>query len=115
MVKSVLGVSHQGLTDWLVQRVSALVMAVYSTSLIIYLLTHPGLEFTDWHTLFSHAWMKIASILFITCLLFHAWVGIWTVFTDYIKNFVLGLILQTLVFLGLVSCFFWALQILWGV
>ena len=29
MVKSVLSVNHQGLRDWIIQRVSAIVMAVY--------------------------------------------------------------------------------------
>ncbi len=115
MVKSVLGVSHQGLRDWLIQRVSAIVMAIYSTGLIAYFLAHPNLDYVDWHMLFSHPLMKVASILFITCLLFHAWVGMWTIFTDYITIFILRLILQILVFLSLVASFFWALQILWGV
>ncbi len=115
MVKSVLGVNHQGLTDWLVQRVSAIVMTVYSLGLISYLVMTQDIDYTRWHALFSHGWMKLATILFIVSLLFHAWVGMWTVFTDYIKPFVLRFILQVLLFLSLVSFFFASLMILWGV
>jgi len=115
MVKSVLGVNHQGLSDWLIQRVSAVIMAVYSVGMIAFFLMNSQLDFVSWHLLFTHAWMKVATILFVMSLLFHAWIGMWTIFTDYIKIFVLRLIAHLLVFLILVACFFWALQIVWGV
>jgi succinate dehydrogenase / fumarate reductase membrane anchor subunit len=115
MVKSVLGVSHQGLRDWVLQRATAILMAVYSIAFIAYFVFHPDLSYLDWQLLFSHAWMKVASILFIACLLFHAWIGLWTIFTDYIKYYVIRVILSFLVQLMLVACFFWGLVILWSV
>jgi succinate dehydrogenase / fumarate reductase membrane anchor subunit len=115
MVKSVLGVNHQGLRDWLVQRVSAVVMAIYFTALVIYFLSHPHIDFVSWHALFAHSWMKVATILCVTALLFHAWVGMWTIFTDYVKIYGLAILLNVLVFLALAACFFWTLLILWGV
>ena len=114
MVKSVLGVSHQGLRDFIIQRISAVLMAIYSIGLIIYLVIHPGLSYAEWHHLFSKDWVKIVSILFILSLLFHAWIGMWTIFTDYIKPYVIRCILHSLVFLMLVSCFIWGLLILWS-
>lgn len=115
MVKSVLGVNHQGLRDWIIQRVSAIFMALYSISLIVYILCHPGLSFAEWHYLFSTSWMKIATILFLLCLMGHAWIGIWTIFTDYVKPFVLRSILNLLVLLMLAACFIWGILILWSV
>lgn len=115
MVKSVLGVNHQGLTDWLIQRVSAVIMTVYTIGLVLYLIVSSGIEFSDWHALFAHGWMKLATILFILSLLFHAWVGIWTIFTDYVKPFWLRFILEVAVYLALIIFFFAALLILWGV
>ena len=115
MVKSVLGVNHQGLRDWVIQRVSAIFMAIYSIALIIYLLSHPGLTFTEWHHLFSYQWMKITTVLFLFCLMEHAWVGIWTIFTDYVKPFVLCSILNVVVLLMLAACFIWGIMILWSV
>lgn len=115
MVKSVLGVNHQGLRDWFIQRVSAIVMAIYSIGLIVYLLSHPGIQYSEWHSFFAQTWVKIATLLFVASLLFHAWVGMWTVFTDYIKAAWLSLTLNVLVFFALAAAFLWALQILWGI
>jgi len=115
MVKSVLSVSRQGLRDWLIQRVSAIVMAIYSVCLIGFFLMHPGFDFLDWHALFGQTWVKIGTLLFVLSLLFHAWVGMWTIFTDYVKPFVLRLICHVVVFFALVASFLWTLEILWGV
>jgi succinate dehydrogenase / fumarate reductase membrane anchor subunit len=115
MVKSVLGVNHQGLQDWLIQRVSAVIMAIYSIGMISYFLIGGPIEFVNWHALFAHVWMKIATILCVASLLFHAWVGMWTIFTDYVKPYGLTIVLNVLVFFSLVASFFWALLILWGV
>lgn len=115
MVKSVLSVSHAGVRDWMIQRLSAVVMAVYSLFLIGYLLFHPDLSFADWHTLFSGLFMKVATLVFLLSLLFHAWIGMWTILTDYVKPAVLRFCLEAVIFLSLVACFFWGLLILWSV
>lgn len=115
MVKSVLGVNHQGLRDWVIQRISAILMAVYSIWLIAYLVFHPEMSFAEWHSLFSHLWMKVATILFLLALLSHAWIGMWTIFTDYVKCFVVRSVLHTLVLLMLAACFIWGVLILWSV
>lgn len=115
MVKSVLGVNHQGLRDWVIQRVSAIFMAVYTIWLVAYLVCHSDLSYAEWHNLFSNMAVKVATLIFIVCMLAHAWVGMWTIFTDYVKPFVLRCVLNFFVFLMLVACFFWGLLILWGV
>lgn len=115
MVKSVLGVNHQGLRDWLFQRLSAVFMAVYVIALFLYFASHPNLAWYEWHNLFAPLWMKVATVLFFLSLLVHAWVGMWTVYTDYVTCPVARLVLHTVTFLGLAGCFFATLLILWGV
>jgi succinate dehydrogenase / fumarate reductase membrane anchor subunit len=115
MVKSVLGVNHQGLHDWVVQRASAILMAVYSIGLVFYIVSHSGLSFAEWHSLFSKEWMKVVTVLFLLSLLWHAWVGIWTILTDYVKSFVIRTIFDFFVLLMLFACFFWGVLILWSV
>jgi len=115
MVKSVQSVAHRGLRDWLIQRVSAVLMAVYIVGLGCYLFTHPELSFAEWHHLFSQNWVKIFTILVLLSLLLHAWVGMWTIFTDYVKPFVIRFILQTSVFFILAACLIWGILILWSV
>lgn len=115
MVTSVVGISRQGIRDWMIQRVSAVIMAVYSIGMIIFFLKNPDLDYVTWHFLFSSTWMKLATLLFFASLLFHAWVGIWTVLTDYVKCYIARFTGHVVVFFGLAACFFWALLILWGV
>jgi succinate dehydrogenase / fumarate reductase membrane anchor subunit len=115
MVKTVLGVNHQGLTDWGIQRLSAIFLALYAVGLAGFFLDNSTLEYDAWHHLFSHTWMKVATFLFFLSLLSHAWVGMWTVFTDYVKPYVLCVTLNVIVLFSLLACLIWALQILWGV
>lgn len=115
MVKTVLGVDHQGLRDWLFQRISALIMALYSICMGWFLFTHPHLTYGEWYGLFTLTGMKIFTLIFIAALLYHAWIGMWTVFTDYIKPASLRLVLEVAMLFMLVACFLWALVILWGV
>ena len=115
MVKSVLSVSHQGLRDWAIQRVSAIIMAVYSLALITYLIFHPGLAYSEWRAIFAMTSIKVATILFLLSLMFHAWIGMWTIFTDYVKPFVIRAILNVLVLIMLFGCFIWGILILWSV
>lgn len=115
MVKSVLGVNHQGLRDWIIQRISAILMAVYFIGLIVYVVSHPGLSFAEWHSLFAHTGMKIATIIVLLALMWHAWIGVWTILTDYVKPYVIRAILNFFVLLMLASCFLWGVLILWSV
>ncbi len=115
MVKSVLSVSHQGLRDWVIQRVSAIVMAVCSIAFVAYILLNPELSFGEWHSLFAETWIKVATLMFVLALAFHAWIGMWTIFTDYVKNYILRCVLNVGVILMLTACFLWAFMILWSV
>ncbi|MHB1947323.1 MAG: succinate dehydrogenase, hydrophobic membrane anchor protein [Gammaproteobacteria bacterium] len=115
MVKSVLGVNHRGLTDWLIQRVSAIVMTVYFICIAVFLLMHSHTAYYEWVGLFRSTWMKISTAIVVLSLLYHAWVGIWTVLTDYVKVVWLNWVLQVIVILGLVALFFETLLILWSV
>lgn len=115
MVKSVLGVNHQGLTEWLFQRVTALIMVIYTIGLVAFMMGHSPLDYSQWHDLFANQAIKIATLIFILALLYHAWIGMWTILTDYVKPVALNMLLQAVILLSLVACFFYALLIVWGV
>ena len=115
MVKTVLGVNHQGLTEWMFQRLSAILMLLYFPCIIGYFVLHPHLSYAEWHYLFSQTWIKIITMIVLAAMLYHAWIGVWTIFTDYVKPFVLRCILNTLVLLFLVACLIWGMMILWSV
>jgi len=115
MVKSVLSVSHRGLKDWVIQRLSAILMGLYLTGLIAFFVAHPDLSFTEWHELFSQTWMKIVTLITLASVLFHAWIGLWTIFTDYVKCYLIRACLHAIVFFMLLACFVWGFTILWSV
>ena len=115
MVKLVSSTSQRGLREWIIQRLSAIFMALYIVFFVSYLCCHSHLTFAEWHGLFAFLSMKVATILFLLAVLYHAWIGIWTILTDYVKIFVLRCILNSLVLLMLFACFFWGFMILWSV
>lgn len=114
MVTNVTSLTGNGLKDWLVQRVTAVYFAVYTLFIFGYLLMHPQLNFEQWRGLFDCSGMQIATIIALVALTLHAWVGIWTVTTDYMKCTVIRLSVQLAVLLWLVGQFVWGLMIVWG-
>ncbi len=115
MVKRVLVGAHYGLRDWLTQRVTAVVMAVYTLLFVLMLLAARPSNFVAWRSLFSGQAMKLATFLFFVGLFLHAWIGMRDILMDYIKPMSTRLALQVLVILLLVACAGWAIQILWSV
>lgn len=113
-INNVTSLTGNGLRDWLIQRVTSLVMLAYIIFLLGFFVTHTAIDYTLWHGLFSHTGMRLFSSLFLLSLLWHAWVGMWTIITDYIKPFVLRLFMQLLIIIGLLLCFIWGLAIFWG-
>lgn len=114
MVTDVTSLTGNGLKDWLIQRVTAIYFAVYSFYLLGFFVMHPHLLYDQWHALFHDVWFQLASIIALFALLLHAWIGVWTVTTDYIKCTVIRLSVQLLVALVLLGQFIWGLMIVWG-
>ncbi len=115
MVNRIVVGAHYGLRDWLLQRISAVVMALYSLAFLLCLLPRLPLSFEEWHAWFSYPAVKMATLLFLLSLLLHAWVGVRDIFMDYIKSFGLRLSLQVLVILALLVYAVWAIALLWSV
>ena len=106
--------AHYGLRDWLAQRVTAVVMVVYSVVFLVMLCKLPQFDYTSWKLMWSAQGMRFATLLFLLCLFLHAWIGMRNIFMDYIKNTGVRLALYALVILSLVAYGAWAVQILWG-
>jgi succinate dehydrogenase / fumarate reductase, membrane anchor subunit len=114
MVKREVIGAHYGLRDWLAQRVTAVVMAVYSVIFVLMLLKLPQFDYPSWKAMWTVPWMRYATLLFLLSLFVHAWIGMRNIFMDYIKNTGVRLTLYALVILALVAYGAWAVQILWG-
>ncbi len=114
MVDNILSLSNRGLRDWLIQRVTSVIISIYFLIIFGYILLHPQLQFDEWQGLFSFNVVKIFSALVLFSILLHAWIGMWTVFTDYIKRCYLRLTLQVLVAILFFYCLAWGIVVLWG-
>ena len=114
MVKSVMNLSRNGLSDWLIQRVTAVILAISFIALFVYFVATPVVTFVGWSALMGCVWVKVLGTLVVFSITAHAWVGLWTVLTDYVKPACVRAILEVLLILVLVSSLVWGLAILWG-
>lgn len=115
MVNSVTNFSRNGLSDWIIQRLSAVMLAAYTLFMVAYFLMQPAWTYEAWTALFAQGWMKLFTLLTIIAVIAHAWIGMWTVATDYIRP--TGLRMAFLVVLGLVLFVYFvvAFDAVWGV
>ncbi len=114
MVSSVTSLTGNGLKDWLVQRLTAVYLAAYSILLIaVWFLCAPW-TYIKWTVLFHTPWFQLTTALALFTVLLHAWIGIWTVTTDYIKPTALRLMVQALVGLVLLAQLVAGFMMIWG-
>lgn len=114
MVTNVTSLTGNGLKDWLIQRATAVYFAIYIVYLLGFVMLHPDLSYGSWLELFHCAWFQVATVIALITFSLHAWIGIWTVTTDYMKCTIMRLSVQLLVALFLTGQFIWALMIIWG-
>ena len=114
MVANVTSLTGNGLKDWLIQRLSAIYLAGYFIYLMSYILSHTPMNAVLWHRFFAQTSVKIATIMALFFFILHAWIGLWTVMTDYVKCHAIRLTLQGGLFVFLFGQFVWACMILWG-
>ena len=108
--------AHYGLRDWLAQRVTAALMALFSLLVLAQvLLTKGPIGYDKWAGIFSSQWMKVLTFVVIIAMLYHVWVGMRDIWMDYIKPVGVRLGLQVFTLVWLIACAGWAIQVLWRV
>jgi succinate dehydrogenase / fumarate reductase membrane anchor subunit len=105
--------AHYGLRDWLSQRVTALLMALFTLVVVVQVLLPGEMGYDKWAGIFSAQWMKVLTFVVIVSLLVHAWVGVRDVLMDYVKPMGARLALQVATIAWLVGCAGWAIQVIW--
>ena len=114
MVKQAPVGAHYGLRDWLLQRVTAVIMVLWTLFFLGLLVICPPQGWADWKQMFSGNFLRPLTLLFIASVLYHAWIGVRDIWMDYIKGTALRLTLQALTAVTLIFYFMWAVAILWG-
>jgi succinate dehydrogenase / fumarate reductase membrane anchor subunit len=106
--------AHYGPRDFLAQRVTALIMAVYVLVFMAVLLVRSPASHEEWRAMFSPQWVRLATLVFFLSLFWHAWIGMRDIFMDYIKPTGLRLACHVATILLLIAYAGWAIQILWS-
>ncbi len=111
--KRVVSGAHYGLRDWLVQRATAVLMALFTLAVIVQVLMPGPMGYDKWAGIFAAQWMKVLTFTVIVAMAWHAWVGTRDIWMDYVKSAGLRLVLQVATIVWLVGCAGWAVQVLW--
>lgn len=121
MVTAVTSFGRSGLSDWLVQRVTAVILLAYTLFLAGFIFVGHAPDYAAWKALFACTGMRIFSLAAVLSIAAHAWIGLWSVSTDYFTERLLGpkgniirLVFQAVVAVILFSYVIWGIQILWG-
>jgi len=107
--------AHYGMGDWLAQRFTAIVMACYTVILMVAFFGARDFSYDGWAGLFAAPWMKVATLVTLAALAYHAWVGMRDIWMDYVKPTGIRLVLQVGTIVWLAACLAYAVIILWRV
>lgn len=106
-----------GMRDWVVQRYTAYFLLIYTLLLgggILYHSWQGTFTYGLWHQWFSHPVMQIATLGALVCMAWHAWVGLWTVLTDYVTCSCLRAVCKGVILFVLFGYLVWGMLIVWG-
>jgi succinate dehydrogenase / fumarate reductase membrane anchor subunit len=113
MVNRVVVGAHYGLRDWIAQRATAVIMAIYTIALVMFLLAMPS-SYENWQSFFRQTWVQVLTQVSILAFLIHAWVGIRDLWMDYVKPVGVRLTLHVFTIVWLLSCFVYSVKVVWG-
>ncbi|MBL4781652.1 MAG: succinate dehydrogenase, hydrophobic membrane anchor protein [Porticoccaceae bacterium] len=120
-VTNVTSFGRSGLSDWVVQRVSGVVLTVYVLVIAAYLLLTPEVDYASWKEFHSGLCIRLLTVFAVLSLAAHAWIGMWGVLTDYVTVRLMGpkaTFLRVFLQLGTIAVIFvyvvWTVAILWG-
>lgn len=120
-VTNVTSFGRSGLSDWVVQRASGVVLTVYLLVIAAYLLFTPEVDYASWKELHTGLCIRLLTVFAVLSLAAHAWIGMWGVLTDYVTVRLMGpkaTLLRVFLQLGMIAVIFvyvvWTVAILWG-
>lgn len=121
MVTTVTSYGRSGLYDFVIQRLTSIILATYALFIVAFLVSTPDLTYEEWRGLFDNLWMRIFSLLALASVAAHAWIGLWGVLTDYVTERMMGkkaFVLRSFALLAnaivTIAYLIWGVDILWG-
>lgn len=107
-----LGSAHRGVAGFLVQRVSSLYLAGFVIYFVGYLLLRPVKDYAAWNSYFSSGAVRLAWAIFFASLLAHVWLGLRSIYMDYLHPTWLRFTVSLATAFVLMALAFWAAHLL---
>jgi succinate dehydrogenase / fumarate reductase membrane anchor subunit len=104
-----------GLRAWVVQRVSAIYLALFIIYCLVAALTADEFSYSTWRDWLSQPFANIAVGLFFLALLLHAWVGVRDILLDYVHHTGWRFALLSLFAVTLLAMGLWVARVLFAV
>jgi|SRR5690625_585798 len=118
-VKRLVVGAHYGTIDFIVQRVTAVIMIIYTLILLLGYLFTSDFNYESWRQLFTFKLglfpmgQVLATLAFLS-VAWHAWVGVRDIWMDYVRHNGWRLFLFGLTALWLVGAIIFFVQIVWS-
>ena len=77
---------RNGVSEFVIQRLSAVVLTAYTVFIAAYLATHGGLDYDTWRGLFDQLWVRVFTLLALLATAAHSWIGLWGILNDYVTD-----------------------------
>lgn len=121
VVTPIASFARSGLADFVLQRATAVVLGLYALCVLGFFVVSAPMDQAGLAAFFGTLPMQAFTTLALMALAAHAWIGMWTVGTDYIRQhyFGRGHVLYLAIYqLGCVGLIFvyliWPLSVIWG-
>lgn len=111
-MKAITG-AHTGTGSWLLQRATAVLLALTLPGLAVYVLAALPVDFAGWQALFAPQGVRVLLLLAAVALALHAWVGMRDILMDYVRPTGVRLALLLAVIVVLAGSVVWLAAVLW--
>jgi succinate dehydrogenase / fumarate reductase membrane anchor subunit len=101
-----------GLRAWLLQRVTAVYMIAFVFYLLLHFATDAPHSYDAWRSWVLRQDVSIATLVFFTALLLHAWVGVRDVVLDYLQAMAVRVAVLAITGFGLLAMEAWVVRLL---
>jgi succinate dehydrogenase / fumarate reductase membrane anchor subunit len=101
-----------GVRNWVVQRISALYMALFVIGAAAFASGMGQISFTNWTAVIANPVFSVLLMMFFIALLVHAWVGVRDVVVDYVHHDGLRFVVLVVFALYLLAMLLWVMRVL---
>ena len=109
------GSAHGGLGEWVLQRLSAIYMAGFVVVLSLRWIAAPVCGYGMWKQWMAGIALRVSATLFFASAVIHVWIGVRSVFMDYLHPSRLRLTATIVTAMALAAILAWSIGVLWGV